>query len=885
MKLARILSCLVTIALYLISAAQLARAQSTVKLSGTVPSESLRLPTYGDLEATQNLALQIWFKPRNQGELNTLAAAQQNPGSPQYHKWLTPQQYTARFGVTQEDFDKVSRWLTSEGFQVTGGSPAQGFVKFNGSVASISHTFNTAISKFSADGTKFANATDPLLPAEYGGLVSSITGLNNLFASKALTANPARPAEGAPAARSMLNPAPSLKEPLMLASLPAASPAVESPEVTIGGQTSLTPNDFYSFYDEGPLKTAGVTGTGCIAIVGDSDFNAAPIAAFNSQFGLPDNSGNIAKILVDGTSPGINSDEIETLVDLEWSHSVAPGAAIKYFLGNSSSSTNGPIVDAIQGAVTNGACGVISVSFSLCGGSSSFYTTTIGNIITQAQIQGQTILVSAGDDGAAGAVFNGASCVAGTTKNVNELASNPFIASVGGTAFNAGSFTSHTTERAWNDSDDPNGSFAGGGATGGGASIYFSKPTYQNGLTPNDNARDQPDVAFVASPNYPGAFVYQDPTTVGTNNCLQTSTGACLQVYGGTSLAAAAWAGVVDLLVQKSGANVGSINSQVYQSASAGQSAAGFYDITAGDNNFNGVAGFTAQAGYDQVTGWGTIDINNFVNAFVETPTGSSSALAAATAVPAATATATNTATPTPTPTPTPTATATPGPQAVVTVTKSGTGGGSPTNTVAGGTFTIANKTKSTQTINSVTINVSDPFVFSSFTLTATIGTTSSTSTPPATLKNTVFTFSPALSLPAGQSATFALSTVIALTPGMIDRPGVRFAYASIIPSAGNGTNGRSSGLGHLLLGLGLLGMCLAGTSERRRLKIAIFAAMLTVVAIGAAGCGGSSNSTPGGNGDGTFSSTQTVESASVTVGGVPQTVGGVPVKLGTITA
>ena len=874
MKLARILACLATIALYLISAAQLARAQSTVKLSGTVPFESLRLPTYGDLEATQNLALQIWFKPRNQGELNTLAAAQQNPGSPQYHKWLTPQEYTARFGVTQEDFDKVSRWLTSEGFQVTGGSPAQGFVKFNGSVASISHTFNTGISKFSADGTKFANATDPQLPAEYGGLVSSITGLNNLFASKALSANPARPAEGALAARAIFNPAPSLKEPLMLASLPAASPAVESPDVTIGGQTSLTPNDFYSFYDEGPLKTAGVTGTGCIAIVGDSDFNTTPIAAFNSQFGLPDNSGNITKILVDGTSPGINSDEIETLVDLEWSHAVAPGAAIKYFLGNGSSSTNGPIVDGIQGAVTNGACGVISVSFSLCGGSSSFYTTTIGNIITQAQIQGQTILVSAGDDGAAGAVFNGASCVTGTTKNVNELASNPLITSVGGTAFNAGSFTSHTTERAWNDTDDPNGSFAGGGATGGGASIYFTKPTYQNGLTPNDNARDQPDVAFFASPNYPGAFVYQDPTTVGTNNCLQTSTGACLQVYGGTSLAAAAWAGVVNLLAQKSGANVGSINSKVYQSASAGQSAAGFYDITAGDNNFNGVAGFTARAGYDQATGWGTIDINNFVTAFVKTPTASSSAMAAATAVPAATATATNTATPTPT------ATGTPTPGAVVTVTTSGTGGGSPGNTVAGGTFTIANKTKSTETINSVTIGVSDPFVFSSFTLTATIGTKSSTSSPAATLKHTVFTFSPALSLPAGQSATFSLSTVIAITPGMIDRPGVRFAYASILPSAGNGTDGRSGGLGHLLLGLGLLGICLAGTSERRRLKIAIFAAMLTVVAIGAAGCGGSS----GPHGNGLFSSTQTVQSASVTVGSVAQTVSGVPVTLGTIT-
>jgi hypothetical protein len=80
------------------------------------------------------------------------------------------------------------------------------------------------------------------------------------------------------------------------------------------------------------------------------------------------------------------------------------------------------------------------------------------------------------------------------------------------------------------------------------------------------------------------------------------------------------WAGIVDLLIQKSGGRVGAINPRIYQIASAGQSHAGFYDVTIGNNNFNGVKGYAAGAGYDQVTGWGTVDITRLVGAYTEVP-------------------------------------------------------------------------------------------------------------------------------------------------------------------------------------------------------------------------------------------------------------------------
>ncbi len=604
----RCLGIFVAIALCSIAGYSRASAQ-TVQLASTVSSEVLKLPNYGDLSSSQSLALQVWFKPHHQDQLSKLLADQQDPKSPQYHEWLTPQKYTERFGVTGQEFNRVSNWLTNEGFQVTGGSPANGYIKFSGSVLSIAHAFSARISKFSPDGSKYGNLGDPQIPAEYAGLVGTITGLNNLHASKPMIA--------------------------------------PSPDLTLAGATAVGPADFYTFYDETPLQAAGVTGTGCIAIVGDSDFNSGPIQAFNNQFGLPDNSSSITRVLADGSNPGVNADETETLLDLEWSHAVAPGAATKYFLGNESSSVNGGIVDALNAAVTDGSCAVISISFGLCGVPGAFYTSTVANIVNQAQSQGQAIMVSTGDWGAAGLVLSGNQCVPGTTANVNELASNPLITSVGGTSLNApfnavGVITGYTSERVW---DDPNDGIPDGYAAGGGASAFFSKPSFQSGVTPADSARDQPDVALLASLNFPGAFFYDDDGSgVGV-----------LRLVGGTSFSAVTWAGIVDLLVQQSGAKVGSINPRVYALASAGQAAAGFHDITAGNNSYNGVPGFSAGPGYDQATGWGTVDINNFVAAY----TGSSPKPSP---TPTATATPTPTPTLTPTPTPTPTATPTPAP-------------------------------------------------------------------------------------------------------------------------------------------------------------------------------------------------------------------------------
>jgi len=195
----------------------------------------------------------------------------------------------------------------------------------------------------------------------------------------------------------------------------------------------LGPSDLYTFYNETPLNNAGITGTGCIAIVGVSNVPTGadgPIATFNNSFGLP--PSNLTTILTDGPDPGPTHDafESEALLDIEWSHAVAPNAATKLFIGTGEEGGY-PLTDALQGAVSDGSCAVISISFAECGGAYTTSTETIGNLVNQAQSQGQTVFVSSGDYGAAGLTPGGSSCAAGTGRNVNELASHPLITSVG----------------------------------------------------------------------------------------------------------------------------------------------------------------------------------------------------------------------------------------------------------------------------------------------------------------------------------------------------------------------------------------------------------------------------------------------------------------------
>jgi subtilase family serine protease len=612
----------------------------TVMMDGTIAPEATTATSVGVLDPQRVLTLDICFAPRNQDQLNQLLAGQIDPHSPNYHKWITSEEYLRRFGPTDADFDMVKHWLTKSGFHIAGGTRAEGFIRFSGAVATVENAFKTEIDDFGDE--KFANVTEPSLPPELAGKVADILGMQNLGRLERAYKMSPRMAHAASAAaiqqskRSKHN---------FGAQFYAGSSL---------GYTFAAP-DFYVNYDETPLLNDGITGNNgsdCIGIFARTDVYAEPQPGYSSC-AEQENSSSFDCIIADyfnffsqytseSTVPSLSADfsgetnpgivagpDGEAYLDIEWAHVVAPGAPLVLYVtnpGNFSLTTyEQELSGGLAAMVSENRCGALNFSYKTCGNPKNFFTSTLTNLFNQAQSQGQSVFVAAGD--------NGADTCGKGVRNINELSANPLTTSVGGTGFDAGygsdGFTTgyNSPEFAWNDSD-PNDSSTWGQnvTTGGGASAVYAKPAWQLGLAgaTNDNHRDVPDVAMIADPDNPGVLITED-----TDNNGSAANTESVVIIGGTSLASPVWAGISRLLQQANGGErLGSLNPRIYQMGLAGQAANGFHDLTEGNNNYISliknkpvtVDGYFAGPGYDLVTGWGTVDIADFVASYLAPP-------------------------------------------------------------------------------------------------------------------------------------------------------------------------------------------------------------------------------------------------------------------------
>lgn len=539
-----------------------------------------------------------------QAALDGLLSEQQNPASEQYHNWLTPEGFGARFGASQEDIDKVVAWLESEHLTVIRVARARNAIVLSGTAEQIGNAFQTEIHNYKVNGEMhYANATEPLLPAALRGIVLGIRGLHDFRLKPRIRKSSVAPMPG----------------------------HRTGPEYTSSGDHDLAPDDFATIFDIQSLYGSGMNGSGQkIVIVGQSDIDTSHLSTFRSKFGLSET--NLKTVLVPGSSdPGTSSaDAQESDLDLEWSSAVARKSDLIFVYASD-------VLDAVQYAIDENLAPVLSMSYGGCEplmGSSE--AKTMQSWGKQGNAQGITWVASSGDSGAAACYQSviGPPGLVGTgsafTLAVNLPASIPEVTGVGGTRFNEGSGTywkssndtrtqasaiSYIPETSWNDSAI--GSLA---SSGGGASSFFSKPSWQTGTgVPNDDARDVPDVALPASADHDGYLVY---TTEGLD------TG--WYVFGGTSAGAPAFAGMLALLNQylvsnghQSAAGLGNVNPHLYQFVSS--TAAAFHDVTSGSNIVSVMTcslsggcsktsvGYSATKGYDQVTGLGTIDAYNFV--------------------------------------------------------------------------------------------------------------------------------------------------------------------------------------------------------------------------------------------------------------------------------
>jgi subtilase family serine protease len=517
--------------------------------------------------------------PSQHASLDALLQSQQDPKSPLFHHWLTPQEFGNSFGVSDSDFDQVRQWLQGYGFQTEPVSPGRRAIIFSGTASQVESAFHTEIHAYEVRGKRhYANAVDPAIPEALAEVVVGVGPLHDF--------------------------SPTAHYHLVQNSVPELTSSD-------GSAHALTPADLAAIYDLNPLYSHGIDGSGqSIAIVGRTNIDLSNVRKFRQAFGLPANDPTIE---VNGDDPGIVSDDEagEAYLDVEWAGAVAPNAEIQFVVTGSPA---GVILSA-EYVVQNNLAPVLSMSFGMCeqaAGNINQYTNALWQ---QAAAQGISVLVSSGDSGAAGCDPAG-SDKAASDPGINAFCSSPYSTCVGGTQFSEGSSPNqywsprsdpvthgsalgYIPEVAWNESGVNGG--RGLWASGGGISKIYSGPDFQTAYFGSIPGRAVPDISLTAAGGHDGYLV-------------SVSTG--FQLVGGTSAAAPSFAGMIALLLQAQGGRVGTLNPQLYLLGVV-QCYGGpaiFHDVTVGDNNVPGASGYYKTGPwYDPVTGWGSADATALV--------------------------------------------------------------------------------------------------------------------------------------------------------------------------------------------------------------------------------------------------------------------------------
>lgn len=573
---------------------------ATYRLPGHVRSVANSLNDRGVVNpATPMNSMAIALQPTDaqKAELAAFLSDVQNPASPLFHKWLTPEQYADRFGASTADIQKISDWLRSQGLTIDQASRGRRWVRFHGTASQVQTAFRTEIRNY-ADDTgeiRYANATAPAVPASLGPMILSLRGL----------AKPRHQAAG----------------------------RVREPLYNVGNTHYLSPGDIATIYNTAPLLGQSINGTGQkVAILGYADVHDNDINTFRTKFGLP--AGTTQRVAVSRSSTPTDGDGQEAALDVEAVSSVAPNATVILVYGDLETALADAIDNARAPVVTSSYAFSSNYSPGLCDStdfiSDSYY---IQAEVQYGNAQGITVIASSGDTGAAGCETAAVPTSAVVGKGVGLPVAVPEVTAVGGTAFREGSVSywntsnsatgssakSYIPEVAWNDSAQDRTLLA----TGGGASAVFPKPFWQTGPgVPSDGMRDVPDVAMAASVYHDNFYMCWTSTGTGTGS------GSCFGV-GGTSVSAPLFAGIVALLNQyqltngtQTTSGQGNLNPGLYQMAQS--TPAAFHDVTSGDNIVpcslgstdcvSGYLGFTSGVGYDQVTGLGSVDAYNLIS-------------------------------------------------------------------------------------------------------------------------------------------------------------------------------------------------------------------------------------------------------------------------------
>jgi pseudomonalisin len=625
------------------------------RLTGTLPSWAQAGTQTGaraaDVSATIHVSVVMRRDSAVEAAFQQLLADQQTPSSPRYHQWLSSPQIGQSFGPTENDISAVRSWLTSQGLKVDSTAPSGMILEASGTAAVVGNAFHTSFGYFGVGGqSRLSAVSEPSIPTALTPVVAAIQGLSEMRLeplSHAVSVKADAPVSGV-----------------------STSKGTARPQLTLtsNGVTYhfLTPNDFAVIYDAKSVYSAGNTGATIgssaqhIAIIGRSRVSATDISEYatNTAIGsytlntiVPPTGidpGPVCAVTNPATNCNTGGDQGEATLDVDRVIGTAPGATADLVVSGDSNTVNGIYVAAAYNVNTL-KDPIMTISFGACEVGGLLSAVTVWDtLFSTAAAEGISVFVSSGDSGANGCVdaFTPVTAMDTQVKSINYICSSSYATCVGGTEFNdtaspatywsasngAGyeSALSYIPEGGWNEPTTTNSSNATiyvPAASGGGASAYIAKPSWQKGTgVPADGFRDVPDVALSAS-GHDGYYA-----------CLAYSGGDCangyFEYFSGTSAAAPGMAGIAALLNTKMGSAQGNLNPLLYRLA-ATTSTNPFHDITIATsavtgcvattpsmcNNSTpgptgltgGLAGYLLTTGFDQVTGLGSIDVANLL--------------------------------------------------------------------------------------------------------------------------------------------------------------------------------------------------------------------------------------------------------------------------------
>ncbi|MGA2886781.1 MAG: S53 family serine peptidase [Terracidiphilus sp.] len=516
-------------------------------------------PQVGRLPATQIMQLDIVLPLGDQAGLDAFLSELSNPTSPSFRQYLTPQEFTARFGPSQANYDAVVALVKANGLTVVGGSRDGMDVQVKGPVSAIETTFHVNMRTYqhpTENRVFYAPDSEPSVDLPFA--LWHVSGLDNF----------------------------SIPHPMLVKrSEFAASLGIDAKNLVSHATTGSGPSASFLGSDMRAAYYGGTALTGAGQNLGLLEFLGTDLADLTTYFknAKQTNTVPITLLSTDGTSTscvdsraGGDCDDTEQTLDMTQAIGMAPGlASLTEYIGSTDT--------AMISAMTTHS--PLPTTIGCSWGWTPADPTTLNPFFEKMAAQGQNFFAASGDDST------------WSTRNEAWPADNAFIVSVGGTDLvTASAGGAWKSETAWVDS--------GGGISPDKIAI----PTWQqlSGVINSSNKgsttlRNGPDVSANANFTF---YTCSDQTT-----CLANE-------FGGTSFAAPMWAGYIALvnqqLVANGDATIGFLDPLLYAIGVSSSYDTDFHDITSGKSG-----SFSAVTGYDLVTGWGSPNGTGLLNALV----------------------------------------------------------------------------------------------------------------------------------------------------------------------------------------------------------------------------------------------------------------------------